>query len=164
MAGHGWSVAGAPLLRRGRGARRPGAAGRQRPSGSPSPASPAGWDGAYVKKVNGLFIKIQAGAVYLRRRGEWFVFGEGGTAGGTDNSIWVLAEGREEGGPGKGRRPWQGTAPAAGAGHAAAPAPPARLRHRSPAEEGGVRRLQSPRNESSKASALTHGALSPRNM
>lgn len=109
--------------------------GRQRPSGSLSPPSLAGWDGTYAKKVNGLFTKSRAGAVYPCQRGEWFVFGEGGPAGGTDNSIWVLAGGREEGGPGKGHRPWQGTALAARAGHAAAPTPPAQLQHRSPAEE-----------------------------
>lgn len=149
------------------GPRRPRATGRQHPSGSPSPASPASWDGASAKKVTGLFIKIQAGAVYLCRRGEWFAFGEGGTAGGTDNSIWVLAGGREEGGPGKGRRPWQGTTPAARPGHTAGPRPAgtalARLSGGGRRGSGQLRSPRLPRSESSKASVLTHRTLLPGN-
>lgn len=52
---------------------------------------------------------------------------EGGTDGGTDNSIWVLAGDREEGGPGKGCRACRGTVLAAWIGHTVVPALPARL-------------------------------------
>lgn len=66
------------------------------------------------------------------------MFGEGGTAGGTDNSIWVLAGDREEGGPGKGCGAWRGTALAARPGHPVGPTLPARLWHRSRRRKAGL--------------------------
>lgn len=79
-------------------------------TGTWSPCQPRrlGWH-LRKKKINGLFIKTQAGAVYPRR--EWFVFGEGGTGGGTDNSMWVLAGAGKRVGLGKAVSPWQGTVP-----------------------------------------------------
>lgn len=87
------------------------------------------------------------------------MFGEGGTDGGTDNLIWVLAGDREEGGPGKGCRAWRGTVLAARPGHAVGPRPAGTALAPLSAEEGGSRRLQSPRSKSSKVSALTHGPM-----
>lgn len=106
------------------------------------------------KEINGLFIKIQAGAVYPRR--EWFVFGEGGTGGGTDNSMWVLAGAGKRVGLGKAVSPGRGQCRIPGRSHRG-PRPLARLQRGGE----GVWRLRSPRSESSKASALTHGARSP---
>lgn len=65
------------------------------------------------------------------------MFVEGGTDGGTDNSIWVLAGDREEGGPGKGCRD--------SAGQVTLWSPP--CRHGSGSalgEEGGSGRLHCP--------------------
>lgn len=72
------------------------------------------------------------------------MFGEGGTDGGTDNSIWVLAGDREEGGPGKGCRAWRGTVLAARPGHTAGPRPAGTALAALSAQEGGSGRLRSP--------------------
>lgn len=69
------------------------------------------------------------------------MFGEGGTDGGTDNSIWVLARDREEGGPGKGCRAWRGTVLARS--HRG-PRPAGTALAALSAEEGGSGRLRSP--------------------
>lgn len=76
MAGRDWSVAGALLLHWGWGARRPGATGRQHPSGSPSPASPASWDGASAKKSNRVVYKNPGwGCLSVPARGMVCVWG-----------------------------------------------------------------------------------------
>lgn len=72
------------------------------------------------------------------------MFGEGGTDGGKDNSIWVLAGDREEGGPGKGCRAWRGSVLAARPGHTAGPRPAGTALSLLQAQEGGSRQLHSP--------------------